>query len=159
MFKKSLLVCVMLLAVIVPTSAFAQSPVEDDAQSLLSAFMSYADLRIRTVQQSLEILAATAEAKSGKWESMRGLLELYEKADGKMAVWYVLPDGTYYTVDKGLMDVTLSDRSYFADLMAGRKRYRLSRRQQEHGPAFRRNCRAHRGGGQGCRRYRRLALP
>jgi hypothetical protein len=51
---------------------------------------------------------------------MKGLLSGYQKSDGGLIVWFVLPDGTYYTVDKGLMDVKLSDRSYFPDLMAGR---------------------------------------
>jgi len=76
---------------------------------------------MRSVQQSLEILASTTEVKSGKWENMKDLLEIYQKSDGKLVVWYVLPDGRYYTIDKGLMDLKLSDRSYFADLMAGKK--------------------------------------
>ncbi len=121
MFKKGFLLSALLLAVILPASAFGQSPAEKDAQSLLSAFMSYTDLRMRSVLQSLEILAATSEVRSGKWENMKGLLELYQKSDGRLIVWYVLPDGTYYTVDKGRMDVKLNDRSYFADLMAGKK--------------------------------------
>ncbi|MFA6921917.1 MAG: cache domain-containing protein [Gallionella sp.] len=92
-----------------------------DAQSLLSAFMSYTDLRINSVQQSLEILAATNETVSGKWENMKDLLSVYQKSDGDLIVWYVRTDGTYYTVDKGLMNVSLSDRSYFPALMAGQK--------------------------------------
>ena len=100
---------------------FAQAFVEADAQSLLSAFVSYTDLRIRSVQQSLEILASTAEALSGRWESMKGLLNGYQKSDDGLTVWYSRPDGTYYTADKGLMDAKLSDRSYFPELLAGRK--------------------------------------
>jgi hypothetical protein len=76
---------------------------------------------MRSVQQSLEILASTSEVKSGKWENMMRLLKIYQESDSKLVVWYVLPDGRYYTVDKGLMDVKLSDRSYFADLMAGKR--------------------------------------
>lgn len=121
MARKGILLGFVLLVVILPVLAGEQSPVQKDAHSLLSVFLSYTDLRIRSVQQSLEILASTAEVKSGKWEAMKGLLEVYQKSDGKLAVWYVLPDGTYYTADKGLMDVKLSDRSYFPDLMAGRK--------------------------------------
>jgi hypothetical protein len=121
MAKKGFLLGVVLFVVILPVLASDQSVADKDAQSLLSAFVSYTDLRMRSVQQSLELLAATAEVKSGKWEAMKGLLEVCQKSDGKLIVWYVLPDGTYYTVDKGLMDVKLSDRSYFADLMAGKK--------------------------------------
>lgn len=98
----------------------AQSHNEADAQSLLSAFASYTDLRMRSVQQNLETLASTAEARSADWESMKPLLSSYQKSDGGLVVWFVRPDGTYFTPDKGLMDVTLSDRAYFPDLMSGR---------------------------------------
>ncbi len=121
MVKKSVLASVILFMVVLPGLAFAQPPAKKDAQSLLSAFTSYTDLRMKAVQQSLEVLAATSEVRSGQWETMKGLLGLYQKLDGKLAVWYVLSDGTYYTADKGLMDVKLSDRSYFPDLMAGKK--------------------------------------
>ncbi len=121
MAKKWFLRSIIVWTIVIPEICIAQSSAEKDAQSLLSAFMSYTDLRMRSVQQSLEILASTTEVKSGKWENMKGLLDIYQKSDGKLAVWYVLPDGRYYTVDKGLMDVKLSDRSYFADLMAGKK--------------------------------------
>ncbi len=121
MAGKGILLGVVLFVVILPVFAADRPSADKDAQSLLSAFVSYTDLRVRSVQQSVEILAATSEVKSGKWEAMKGLLEGYQKADGKLVVWYVLPDGTYYTGDKGLMDVKLSDRSYFGDLMAGKK--------------------------------------
>lgn len=92
-----------------------------DMQSLLSAFMSYTDLRIRSVQRSLEILASTDEARSGNWRKMKDLLKGYQNSEEGLIVWYVRTDGTYYTVDKGIMDKKLKDRSYFPDLMAGIK--------------------------------------
>lgn len=121
MIRKIFFSGLVLAMFMIPTLGFAQSSPDADEQSLLSAFMSYTDLYMRSVQQSLEILASTTEVTSGKWESMKGVIEVYQKSDGKLIVWYVLPDGRYYTVDKGLMDVKLSDRSYFADLMAGKK--------------------------------------
>ncbi len=127
MFRKDFLLGVFLSLVLMPLAAFAQpapaplSDSEQDAQSLLSAFASYTDLRIRSVQQSLEILAATPEAGSGKWDKIKGLLGGYQNSDGGFIVWYARPDGSFYTVDKGLMDVKASDRSYFPDLMAGKK--------------------------------------
>src|SRR3990167_2850575 len=127
MIKKNFFLGIILFMLVMPGLAFAQPPAETpsspgkDAQSLLSAFMSYTDLRIGSVQRSLEILASTAEGKSGKWENMKGLLGGYQKSEDGLIVWYVRPDGTYDTVDKGLMNVKLSDRSYFPDLMAGMK--------------------------------------
>jgi hypothetical protein len=119
MFNKGLLLILIVLALIVPARVVAQAPSADD-ESLLSAFLSYTDLRIRSVQQTLEILAATAEVRSGNWEDMKVLLQLWQQSDAKFAAWYALPDGKYYTADKGLMDVTLADRPYFPALMAGK---------------------------------------
>lgn len=122
MFKKWFLKVATFLIIILPGPGFAQTSVEADAQSLLSAFVSYTDLHMSAVQQGLEILASTPEAKSVKWEKMEALLSGYQKSyAGDLIVWFVRPDGTYYTVDKGLMDVKLSDRGYFPELMAGRK--------------------------------------
>jgi hypothetical protein len=105
---------------VAPVPGWAQSPAETDALRLLSAFASYTDLRLRSVQESLEILAATTEARSGRWEDMKGLVAGYQESDGGLVAWYARPDGTYWTGDKGRMSVTLSDRDYFPDLMAGR---------------------------------------
>jgi hypothetical protein len=122
MCKKWFLKIATLLMCIIPGLGFAQTPIEEDEQSLLSAFVSYTDLRISSVRQSLEILASTNEAKSGKWKKMEALLGGYEKSDdGLLVVWFLRPDGSYYTVDQGLMDVKLSDRSYFPSLMSGQE--------------------------------------
>ena len=105
----------LLLLCMLPGAVFA-----GDGQSQLSAFVSYTDLRMSSVERSLEIVAATGEAKSGKWEDVKGLLQGYQRSEDGLILWYLLPDGRYYTLDKGLMDVKLSDRNYFPDLMAGR---------------------------------------
>jgi len=125
MIKKNFFLGLVLFMAIMPALATptleTPSSPEKDAQSLLSVFMSYTDLRIGSVQRSLEILASTTEGRSGKWQSMKGLLGGYQKSEDGLIVWYVRPDGSYYTADKGLMDVRLSDRSYFPGLMAGMK--------------------------------------
>lgn len=120
MVAKRLLLVVVPCLLLVSALGCERVSSEPTAQSTLSAFMSYTDLRIRSVQQSVEILASTSEARSGDWGNMKDLLAGYQASDEGLIVWFVRPDGTYYTVDKGLMDVTLSDRSYFPDLMAGR---------------------------------------
>lgn len=126
MSERIFLMVAALLMTIIPGPGFAQNPmayptVEAEAQSLLSAFVSYTDLRMSSVQQSLDILASTTEAKSARWKRMKVLLSGYQNSDGGLIVWFVRPDGSYYTVDKGLMDVKLSDRSYFPKLMSGQK--------------------------------------
>jgi hypothetical protein len=127
MARQRFFISLVLLLLWMPTLGVAQSsvgivaPAEEDANSLLSAFMSYTDLRIRSVQRSLEILAVTSEARSNNWSNMKDLLKAYQDSDEGFIVWYVHPDGTYYTANKGLMDKSLRDRVYFPDLMAGMK--------------------------------------
>jgi len=121
MLRRLLICCALLSLVLVPVLGAAQPVAEGNLQGLLSAFTSYTDLRVRSIQQSLEILAATADAQSANWETMKDLLGNYQRSDNGFVVWFVLPDGAYYTVDKGLMDVKLSDRAYFPDLMAGKQ--------------------------------------
>lgn len=89
--------------------------------SLLSAFAAYTDLRLGSIERTLEIIASTRAAKSGKWNEAKSLLAEYEQSEKGVALWYMLPDGRYYTVDKGVMGMKLSDRDYFPDLAAGRK--------------------------------------
>jgi len=127
MIKKHCVIPMILSMLVMPAIGVAKSSAnsatcsERDAQSLLSAFTSYTDLRIRSIQRSLEVLASTTSAKSGEWRKMQNQLGAYQKSDVGLVVWYVRSDGTYFTVDKGLMDKKLSDRRYFPDLMAGKK--------------------------------------
>jgi hypothetical protein len=83
--------------------------------------MAYTDLRIRSVQRNLETLAATSEVRSNNWSKMKDLLKGYQNFDEGFIVWYVRPDGNYYTADKGRMEKSLKTRAYFSDLMAGKK--------------------------------------
>lgn len=127
MIRHHVFLSVLLFILGMPAPGVAESPVkstlpsEQDAHSLLSALVSYTDLRIRSVQRSLEILASTTEARSGDWSEMKELLRGYQVSDEGLIIWYLRPDGSYYTVDEGLMDKKLSDRSYFPNLMAGMK--------------------------------------
>lgn len=121
MTRKYLSVCLFLLAALMaPGLSFAASPPEKEGKSLLSAFVSYTDLRIASVQKTLEVIASTKEARGGSWDEMKSLLGEYQRLEDGLIVWYVKPDGTYYTAEKGLIEEKLSDREYFPDLMAGK---------------------------------------
>lgn len=125
MIKKYIFLPLLLFMVTLSACAAAQPRAEPMphterfAQSLLSAFMAYTNLRIRSIQRSLEILASTTEVRSGNWQNMEEMLGGYEKSETGLVVWYVRPDGTYYTVGQGVMSKGLGDRSYFPGLMAG----------------------------------------
>lgn len=98
----------------------AETVPDPGVHRLLSMFSAYTDLRMQSVHRSLAVLAATAEARSGDWEAIQSLLSGYQATDPGLAAWFMLPDGTYFTAEKGRMDVTLADRAYYPDLAAGR---------------------------------------
>jgi len=124
MFRKYYLSFFALFMLVAPQLGAAQAAdmrdhAQDSAQSLLAAFSSYTDLRLLSIQQSLKILASTTEAESLSWQKMESLLSGYQKSTNGLIVWFVQPDGTYFTIDEGKMGVKLSDRSYFSSLMSG----------------------------------------
>jgi hypothetical protein len=88
-------------------------------KSLLTAMIAITDGIVENELRTLDLLAATREVKSGKWDTMRGTLTLAQKSFNMGVFWYARPDGSYYTVEKGLVDQSLADRDYFPKLMAG----------------------------------------
>lgn len=90
-----------------------------DAQVGVSALAALADSHIESYADSLSALSITQEVQSGHWESIRPLLQKVAHPQSAAAVWYVVADGSYYTVEQGKQSATLADRPYFARLMAG----------------------------------------
>ena len=87
---------------------------------LLNAFSALAEDNIEGILRSLKLLSNTSEVMSGEWDAMKGLLGEFSKSDiHAAAVWFVRPDGSYYTVEQGLTNKNLRDRSYFPGLMSG----------------------------------------
>jgi hypothetical protein len=90
-----------------------------DTKVGVSAVVALADSHISSYANVLEALAMTQEVQSGDWEEMVGLLAKIQQAQVPNTMWFVLPDGSYYTVDMGKTDQNLSNRTYFPGLMAG----------------------------------------
>jgi len=67
-----------------------------DAKMGVSALAALADSHIRSFVSSMEALAETAEAESGNWEEMVGLLSRIGETQAPAALWFVLPDGSYF---------------------------------------------------------------
>ncbi|MBN2018313.1 MAG: transporter substrate-binding domain-containing protein [Candidatus Cloacimonetes bacterium] len=86
------------------------------AVKLLAGFIDY---RIEGFLSSLHLLTLTNEVLSGKWKKMKTLLMEQEQAEPSGRIWYLLPDGSYYTTVDDLTSKNLKDRSYFPDLIAG----------------------------------------
>jgi len=126
-------VCLMLLVatLLVPacgkekeeTPAPTATPIANrmDTKVGVSALVALVDSHISNYANALDALAMTQEVQSGDWEEMGGLLAKVQQAQVPGTVWFVLPDGSYYTVDLGKTGKNLSDRAYFPGLMAGNK--------------------------------------
>lgn len=109
-----------------PADLVAQAPavqpppvITVEAGVALSALIALADAHLGNMVGALETLALTEEVGSADWEKMKELLSKVQERGIPAAVWFALPDGSYYTVDKGLTDQNLRDRAYFPKVMAG----------------------------------------
>jgi C4-dicarboxylate-specific signal transduction histidine kinase len=118
----TLLGAVILLA-LVPAPAFAKAATasfSSDARPMLNAYAALVEQHLSSVLTGLAAVASTEEAASGQWDRIEGpLSEVGRRAPAIAAAWFVRPDGSYFTVDQGLTDQNLSDRTYFPGLMAG----------------------------------------
>jgi C4-dicarboxylate-specific signal transduction histidine kinase len=92
-----------------------------DTKVGVSTLIALADCHISSYANALESLAITQEVQSGDWEEMSGLLANVEEAQVHGTMWFVLPDGSYSTVELEQTGMNLSDRAYFPGLMAGNK--------------------------------------
>lgn len=120
------LVLVFCMSLVVITPAGAQTSVpspcfKEYASSILSSFISLTEQHIRTVEHELAVLSVTEEVKSADWERMRRIMQAYQDSGLPGIVWFALPDGNYYTVEKGLVGKKLNERKYFPGLMSGRR--------------------------------------
>jgi hypothetical protein len=119
--KKILVVLSFCLALMLIAPGCGSGTNKIDAEMGVSALAALADGHISGYVNSMDALALTEEVQSAQWEDMEELLKKVEDAGTGGIVWFVLPDGSYYTVEDGLTDQNLSDRDYFEGLMDGNK--------------------------------------
>ena len=126
--KTAEMILFFLLALSLPAMASVKSAAVHDKKEvgtaelrlLLNSFGALGEGHIEDVLRGLKLISVTEEAGSGDWGKMRGLLAELGRSDIKAAaLWFVRPDGSYYTVEKGLTGLNLRDRRYFPRLMAG----------------------------------------
>jgi C4-dicarboxylate-specific signal transduction histidine kinase len=90
-----------------------------DVRVLLSAVGALADHHLKCLADALAVAAQGQEVRSLEWERIRPLLAVVQERFGPATVWWAKPDGSYFNVEKGLIDANLKDRPYFPKLMAG----------------------------------------
>lgn len=103
-----------------PTLAekLSETPTIPGPETTLHAAALYLDGILVSALDSLELIAATPEAKEGDWNGIKPYLQkLEDRFPG--VHFFVLPDGNYYTVTKDYTNLNLSDRPYFKPLFTG----------------------------------------
>jgi len=102
------------MVLIIPFSLFSMdiSEVIGDTTLFIYAF----ETNLHHLRITLDVLSKTEEVKSGDWKRMRELMEEVQKQDESTLYWFSNPDGSYYTVEKGLTDYNLQERKYFEQL-------------------------------------------
>ncbi len=108
------------LACAVPLAAPAQTgAISVDGNVALSSLVALTEGHLRTMADTLELLASTKAAQAGDWMQLAPHLRERASSNVPAVMWYANPDGTYWTLDAGLQKGTLADRPYFARVRAG----------------------------------------
>jgi hypothetical protein len=112
-------ICAILARVAVSGGAEGDSGPLIRAEVGVSAAVALAEARIDGLLSCMQVLAPTDEVTSGEWDVMKDILSLFQETSVPLVAWFVLPDGSYYTVTAGRASANLSDRAYFPKVMAG----------------------------------------
>lgn len=112
----------ILFSFLAVSSVWAQMPkqgVSDtDLNTTLNGAANHLDSIFTNALTSLELIAASPEAKSADWKKIKAH---FKKISSNLpgVYFFVLPDGNYYTVTQDYTNLNLSDRAYFKSLFAG----------------------------------------
>jgi|GEM_PF-1303241 len=113
------------IVVLVLALGTVSGPVQGEALCLNANYgaamvATLADTYLSGLIDAMHTLTATAELRTGEWETMRTLIGQFEQSTLlSYNAWFLLPNGTYYKVATGLAVANLSDRGYFVPVMAG----------------------------------------
>ena len=112
----------ILFSFLIVSSLWAQTPKQrisdTDLNTTLNGAANHLDSIFTNALTSLELIAASPEAKSTDWKKIKARLKkITPNLPG--VYFFVLPDGNYYTVTQDYTNLNLSDRAYFKSLFAG----------------------------------------
>ena len=113
-----ILIVVVIVAIVVGDSNSKQEIVIDPTMSVPAA-IALTEAHVGGIATSMQVIALTDEAGSADWDTIEPLLAELEDGSIPLVAWFALPDGSYYTVDAGLVDGNLGDRDYFPVVMGG----------------------------------------
>lgn len=98
--------------------ARAPGPFQVRGEIALKSLESLGDLHLTKWSDALQALARSPEAQSADWERIRVPLGNLGASNVDALLWFALPDGTYWSVQKGKAAGNLSGRDYFPALLA-----------------------------------------
>lgn len=116
------LLATLCVAALLPSAAAAavpSGPFSVDARIVVSSLMAITDGHVRAIEDSLDLIATSEEARSGDWTRIRPLLDRAAKTNVDAGFAYVKPDGSFWTLAGGHQSVNIGDRPYFKTAMAG----------------------------------------
>lgn len=101
--------------------ASGESRFDGDGLVALGLFRGVVEEHIAGIRQSLRIIASTEESKSAEKKRFKPLLmRLSQELSTDATVWFALPDGSYFSAERGDMSTeNLRDREYFPLLLRG----------------------------------------
>ena len=85
----------------------------------LSSLIALTDGYLKKIADLFSMFALTEAARSADWEQIRPPLTALAHRNIDALVWFAQPNGHYWSVQQGESDGNLSDRPYFARVLAG----------------------------------------
>lgn len=90
-----------------------------DGRIALHAYRAIVEDELGDALNGLRSLAQTDDVQSANWDRAKASLTQFAKELPGHTVFLAQPDGTYFTVERGLIPQKLNDRDYFSGLFAG----------------------------------------
>ncbi len=109
----------VVLSLIWAANALAADAPSVEVVNAIQRAQAATDQQFNDVSIMLLALRETSDVKSGEWLTLAPALGVVQGCLRESLVWFALPDGSYYTVDGGLMEQSLADREYFPKLLGG----------------------------------------
>lgn len=103
-----------------PASASSQTALHVDGDVALSSLIALSDGHLQKLADTMQLVARRVEADPVDWSHVRPALEELRPMNVACALWFALPDGSYWTVDGGRQSANLRSRAYFTRLLAGK---------------------------------------
>lgn len=121
--RVSIIISSFLMLVSLGTQAGSKAvSIKIEPEIALNGYRALVEEYLSGVLRTTRAIAFSSEAKSGRWELVKPILERYGKdLKSDALAWYALPDGSYFSTETGgLTEQNLKDRDYFQSLLKGK---------------------------------------